>query len=1185
MAVKGKDISICVWNVNGIISKYQNKFDKPDFIEAINRHDIIGLVETHLSGTDDISLDGYSMFRKDRPKYKSAKRSFGGIAVFIKDSIRKGARHIECKNENYHWIRLKSDFFSFEKDVYMCVCHIPPHNSTYTARTGDTVLDEISNDVSKYSQIGDVVICGDLNARTGKKLDYIIGDDDTHLPSHIPYDVDSKMFPRESQDSHISQRGNTLLDICIEMKLRFLNGRCAGDICGKFTCHNSLGSSVVDYVIVSEPLVTDVMYFHVHDYDATYSDHCKLTFKLRSSLNEQRGENESQTINLTALVNRYKWNNNSKDILSKAFESNHVLSKINNLMVDLDKSDIPSDEYAESLQDIYHTAAKIAALAKSHSKPTKRKQRKQPWYDKDLNILKQRIKAGSRQLQMHPYDPIIRGLFYRDLKHYNKQRKLKMKKYRQEILSKLEQLEQKSPTEFWKLIDLLKNNEQSSKVAHSNKIDPQEWYDYFKKLNTVPPDLKEKELKFSQLNKVCESTPTFNELCYKIEMHEIRAACNTLRNNKAAGVDGLISEIIKASISKMLPSLTKLFNKILTTSTYPASWLTGCITPIYKADNPLDPSNYRGITVNSCLGKIFNIVLNNRLDAFLTEHQLINDVQIGFTKKARTSDHMFLLKTLINKYTGAGKRLYACFIDFKKAYDMVLHQCLFNKLLKLGIGGMFYKLIKDMLAKSTLCVKLGSAITPLFKSHIGVGQGDPLSANLFKVFMNDIPTIFQSDCTPAQVGDRKINCLLYADDAILISETDAGLQKCLDYLESHCEDIGMSINPAKSKVMIFNKSGKLFAHTFHIGGTQLETVKRYKYLGILFSLSGTFSFAKDQIYRKSLKSHFKLCKMIQDLNNPKLAMHLFDHTITPLLTYGSEIWGQFNPFINGIEEKSLEGLYANSKIEYTQRKFARYLLGLPRNCSKDALLGELGWKPIYSQICVSVIKFWHRVANAPRGTLLYDIYLENLNLKDREQENIIDVVLILLQKLGIGETLEYIKNMSLSHLTMLLKSNVQSTIEKEWQFNISKTTGKQKSHNNKLRTYATIKSHFKLEPYLLAVKNRAHRISLCRFRTSNHSLRVEKGRYQSLKLTERTCCYCTLNVVEDEYHFLLKCPLYSTERAVYLKNVFDKNLNIRSLQPDMLFLWLLSTEDKDVCSETARFIYESLAKRKSQNEI
>ena len=73
------------------------------------------------------------------------------------------------------------------------------------------------------------------------------------------------------------------------------------------------------------------------------------------------------------------------------------------------------------------------------------------------------------------------------------------------------------------------------------------------------------------------------------------------------------------------------------------------------------PSNYRGIAITNILGKVFSIILNNRLEKFITSNNLIDDTQIGFKKNCRTSDHMFILQTLIDRYVKKLKSpLYVC---------------------------------------------------------------------------------------------------------------------------------------------------------------------------------------------------------------------------------------------------------------------------------------------------------------------------------------------------------------------------------------------------------------------------------------------------------------------------------------------------------------------------------------------
>jgi hypothetical protein len=71
---------------------------------------------------------------------------------------------------------------------------------------------------------------------------------------------------------------------------------------------------------------------------------------------------------------------------------------------------------------------------------------------------------------------------------------------------------------------------------------------------------------------------------------------------------------------------------------------------IHNSNDPTDPNNYRGITITGAIGKVVNRVLSLRLDKFLQDHNIVHESQIGFTKKAKTADHMFVINCLIIKY-------------------------------------------------------------------------------------------------------------------------------------------------------------------------------------------------------------------------------------------------------------------------------------------------------------------------------------------------------------------------------------------------------------------------------------------------------------------------------------------------------------------------------------------------------
>ena len=123
----------------------------------------------------------------------------------------------------------------------------------------------------------------------------------------------------------------------------------------------------------------------------------------------------------------------------------------------------------------------------------------------------------------------------------------------------------------------------------------------------------------------------------EITDEEIIAAIRSLKTNKSYGLDMIKNEMLKASMSSCVPIFNKLFNKILNEGTFPKNWSQGYIVPLHKAGDGRDPNNYRGLTINSSLSKVFTTVLNNRLQKYLEDNDVINRYQIGFSKKAKLS--------------------------------------------------------------------------------------------------------------------------------------------------------------------------------------------------------------------------------------------------------------------------------------------------------------------------------------------------------------------------------------------------------------------------------------------------------------------------------------------------------------------------------------------------------------------
>ena len=224
---------------------------------------------------------------------------------------------------------------------------------------------------------------------------------------------------------------------------------------------------------------------------------------------------------------------------------------------------------------------------------------------------------------------------------------------------------------------------------------------------------------------------------------EIDKLINKLKNNKSCGIDNIVNEFIKYSPSEYKQLMVKLFNLILKSGIMPSSWGISFISPIFKnKGSRKDPDNYSGISIISCLGKLFTALINERLTKFADINEIIGEEQAGFRSGYSTQDHIFTLHAIINIYLNKlnkkrNKRLYCAFIDYSKAFDLVDRTSLWTKLLACNITGKIMKLIYNLYQNTKACVKLNNKISQSFRCNVGVRQGDNLSPLLFALFIND----------------------------------------------------------------------------------------------------------------------------------------------------------------------------------------------------------------------------------------------------------------------------------------------------------------------------------------------------------------------------------------------------------------------------------------------------------------
>ena len=607
-----------------------------------------------------------------------------------------------------------------------------------------------------------------------------------------------------------------------------------------------------------------------------------------------------------------------------------------------------------------------------------------------------------------------------------------------------------------------------------------------------------------------------------------------LKNKKAASLDLIKNEMIKASYEILSSVYLKLFNLILKVGIYPSVWCFGLITPIFKSGDKLDPGNYRGICVTSCLGKLFSSILNQRLFKLAENKKLIHPSQIGFLKANRTSDHIFTLRALIEKYSHYHKqKVYACFIDFRKAFDSVWHEGLFHRILSYGIGGKLYDLIKSLYSRSTCAIKLGTNKTDTFSYRRGVRQGCILSPLLFNLFVNELPLSLNQNGTDPFIlpNGSKLNCLLYADDLVILSKSKQGLDKCLKILECFNTEWLLEINFKKTKIIIFQKTGRKPKNlSFYINNTPIEIVQEYTYLGITITSSGTFTVAQKILAEKALNALFKIRKHINFSRLPlRSARQIFETAIKPILTYGCEVWGAY---VKQDFEK-----WDKTPTEKTHLRFCKMFLGLNRRASNYASRGEMGNYPIQITVIKHIFTYYRYINSKDESTFVKQALQIMLEHGSKLKNSYINNLQELLRFCNFCdfEKLECITESSIGELTRCLKAKYSQ----HWKMKIDTS--------KRLEFYSKIKKDFIEEPFLNVVQNFDAKRDYFKFRTSNHSLFIETGRYcrPILPRENRFCKFCQNNEVEDEIHLLFDCNMYSELRKTFLDKLRALDTNLK----------------------------------------
>ena len=542
--------------------------------------------------------------------------------------------------------------------------------------------------------------------------------------------------------------------------------------------------------------------------------------------------------------------------------------------------------------------------------------RDRPWYNSE-------IRKTSRKRDRHKHIATISGKLSDWSRYKHIRNKVNnMKKQAKEIFFNnieftLNDISSSNPRQYWKIVKMLVKDNSSKCDIIPPLLNENDTYSFtdIEKANTL-------NNYFSSISNIDDSQarlPPFSKKTDKqlynftITEQDTIDVLSNLNINKANGPDEISHRMLKETVKTICVPLTIIFNRSIQENIFPDFWKDSHVMPLFKKGDKNIVSNYRPISLISCVGKVMERVVFKYIYNYLHANDLIYAKQSGFLPGHST---VYQLIDIYNQICSAfDERKSTCiiFCDISKAFDRVWHSGLLFKLSQYGIEGNILNWITSYLQNRTQKVFVGSSFSDVKQVHAGVPQGSVLGPLFFLIYVNDI--------TESLLSISR----LYADDSSLAVSSDN-----IDYIETTLNHDLLTIsnwaqqwlvnfNPSKTEVMFLTLAkNNIVRPSLFFDNVQLDFVKTHKHLGVTLSDDGTWHAHISNISSSASKV-LGTMKLLKFKLKRATLNQIYISYLRPILEYASIIWDNCTEY-----EKEL--------LEKLQYDAARAVTGLNQIC-------------------------------------------------------------------------------------------------------------------------------------------------------------------------------------------------------------------------------------------------------------